>query len=165
MITDYFIFHYHNAENDFIRVFHNKGNSSFEINEINKIMKIKINGLIHFPSKKLIDVINTLLDNDKQLSYCKTSGFVVSKIVKLDQNQVSVSDGKSISQISYIDGDFCLNDKVVVAKAGTMISENNILEKDIFCSYKNLGIEDNDSIYIIDEDIKEGTDFFFVEEE
>lgn len=98
--------------------------------------KIKYSGILFLPSKTLIDVINNVLKNNnlEELEYKKESGYIV------------------------------LNKKVF-AKEGTFLRDETI-SKGRYCSYFDLYIEkeDDHELIIIDEDIKDNTDFFKMEE-
>ena len=102
--------------------------------------KIKYSGIVFLPSKPLIDVINSVLENNNldTLDFKKESGYVV----KTDENV-----------------------KKVYASEGTFLRDKTI-SKGRYCTYYDLYIKsDNENDLItIDEDIKEGTDFFQMEE-
>lgn len=112
----------------------------YEIYDFIRYAKIKYSGIIFLPSNPLIDVINFVLENHQleKLGYKKESGYVVL-----------TNDNK----------------KMVFAKEGTFLRDETI-SKGRFCSYYDLYIErENDQeLIVIDEDIKEGIDFFISEE-
>ncbi|MCR4912109.1 MAG: hypothetical protein K5925_06330 [Bacilli bacterium] len=112
----------------------------YEIYDFIRYAKIKYSGIIFLPSDPLIDVINFVLENHQleKLGYKKESGYVVL-----------TNDNK----------------KMVFAKEGTFLRDETI-SKGRFCSYYDLYIErENDQeLIVIDEDIKEGIDFFISEE-
>ena len=111
----------------------------YEIHNFIRYAKIKYSGIIFLPSNPLIDVINIVLTNNhlETLSYKKESGYVV----KMNGNQ-----------------------RMVYAKEGTFLRDESI-SKGRYCTYHDLYIKnDNENdLIIIDEEIKEGTDFFIAE--
>lgn len=102
--------------------------------------KIKYSGIVFLPSKPLIDVINSVLKNNnlETLEFKKESGYVV----KTDENV-----------------------KKVYATEGTFLRDKTV-SKGRYCTYYDLYIksENENDLITIDEDIKEGTDFFQMEE-
>jgi len=108
---------------------------------IKKYVKIRINGLIYFPSSELLSLINGYIGHyDLMLADKDDSGFVIDKI----------------------DNYF-----VVKAKKGTFFPDKTVIKEDKICTYKDLSISDSDSTLridegLIDEDI--GKDFFAMEE-
>lgn len=111
----------------------------YQIHNFIRYAKIKYSGIIFLPSNPLIDVINTVLINHhlETLDYKKESGY----IVKMNKNQ-----------------------RMVFAKEGTFLRDETI-SKGRYCSYHDLYIKnDNENdLVVIDEEIKEGTDFFVSE--
>ena len=154
MIKEYGLFHHHLDNNTLVILFSdlpiNKKELSGEVEVLyhdNKVVgysisnflryaKIKYSGILFLPSNTFIDVINDVLRNNglETLDYKKESGYVV------------------------------LNKKVY-AKEGTFLRDETI-SKGRYCSYYDLYIEnENDKdIIVIDEDIKDNTDFFQMEE-
>ena len=121
-------------------LYHDEIIVGYEINDFIRYAKIKYSGIIFLPSNPLIDVINAILDNNnlENIDYKKESGY----ITKLNNNKM-----------------------MVYAKQGTFLRDESISEGR-YCTYHDLYIEvenENDLI-IIDEDIKEGVDFFLSEE-
>ena len=121
-------------------LFHGQDLIGYEIPNFIRFAKIKYSGILFLPSKVLIDVINAILENEKlePLDYKKSSGY----------------------EIKTID-----NKKVVYAIEGTFLRDRSI-SKGKTCTYFDLYIDNenvNDVIYI-EEDIRDGTDFFQMEE-
>ena len=158
MIENYGLFNYHdknatvlilfsaakvNRREDKIEVsalYHDDELVGYEIHDFVRYAKIKYSGIIFLPSNPLVDVINAVLTNNglESIGYKKESGYIVLS-----------NDDK----------------KMVFAKPGTFLRDESISEGR-FCSYFDLYIErENDQELVeIDEDIKEGTDFFKMEE-
>ena len=112
----------------------------YEFPNFIRFAKIKYSGIIFLPSSPLVDIVNNILENAglETIAYKKCSGYVIKRI-----------DDK----------------KYVYALEGTFLRDKSI-SKGKKCTYFDLYIENeniNDYI-VIDEDIKEGTDFFQMEE-
>lgn len=103
--------------------------------------KIKYSGIIFLPSAPLVSVINSVLENNGQdpISVKNASGY----IVKFDE----------------------FNTRRVYATEGTFLRDMSV-SKGKFVTYHELYIasENEDELIEIEEDIKEGTDFFKMEE-
>lgn len=160
-------------------VYHDEEIIGYNIFDVKDIVKIRNEGMIHFPSPQLIEVINTILINAKvePLEILKESGYYVGQIKSIKP----IDSEKNLVSIELKDE--CLNgvtkyqnlkisDKVVVAKVGTHLnngdivkeSENgNIVVNAHICTNSELGIDNNDEIFIVDEDIENGKDFFTTE--
>ena len=112
----------------------------YGISNFIRYAKIKYSGIVFLPSMPLIDVINSILENNGLdiLEFKKQSGYVV----KTD---------KDVKKVFALEGTF-LRDKTI--------------SKGRFCTYHDLYItaENENDLIVIDEDIKEGTDFFQMEE-
>ena len=128
------------GDDEVLVLYHDDKIVGYEIKDFIRYAKIKYSGIIFLPSNPLIDVINYVLENHnlEPLSYKKESGY----IVLLHENK-----------------------KMVYAKEGTFLRDETI-SKGRFCTYYDLYIErENDQeLIVIDEDIKEGIDFFISEE-
>ena len=126
---------------DEVTIFYKKGQVvGYAISNFIRYAKIKYSGIVFLPSKPLIDVINSVLENNglDTLEFKKQSGYVVK-----------------------LDGGI----KKVYALEGTFLRDKTI-SKGRFCTYFDLYItsENENDLIVIDEDIKEGTDFFQMEE-
>lgn len=126
---------------DEVTIFYKKGQVvGYAISNFIRYAKIKYSGIVFLPSKPLIDVINSVLENNglDTLEFKKQSGYVVK-----------------------LDGGI----KKVYALEGTFLRDKTI-SKGRFCTYYDLYItsENENDLIVIDEDIKEGTDFFQMEE-
>lgn len=79
-------------KNDNIVILKKNGNIiGINIFNISKIMKIKANGYIPLVDSKVLDVINHILENNgvEKLEPLKNSGFIVSKIVEIEEHPES----------------------------------------------------------------------------
>ena len=113
----------------------------YSIKNFVRYAKIKYSGIIFLPSKALVDVINTVLAKSdlEPINYKKESGYVV----KTNQNGT----------------------KMVFAKPGTFLRDEKV-SVGKYCSYYDLYIksENEQELVTIEDDIKEGIDFFLTEE-
>lgn len=157
MINNYGIFNYHESNNQLVILFGENRNKEevinkeisllkrddevvgYAINNFIKYAKIKYSGIIFLPSDALIDVINSVLENNglEPLDYKTSSGY----IIKTTDNQ-----------------------KIVFAKEGTYLRDESV-SKGHVCSYEDLYIKSDDSsnILILDDDSLVGGDFFLTE--
>ena len=124
-----------------VTIFYKRGEVvGYTIPNFIRYAKIKYSGIVFLPSKPLIDVINSVLENNdlETLEFKKESGYVV----KTDENV-----------------------KKVFALEGTFLRDKTI-SKGRYCTYYDLYIksENENDLITIDEDIKEGTDFIQMEE-
>ena len=129
-------------EKDEVKIlYHEDRIVGYSIKNFIRYAKIKYSGIIFLPSKALVDVINSVLKKAgvELLNYKNNSGYAVKKGQK-GQNMVFAEPG------------VFLRDKT--------------LSKGRFCTYFDLFIksEREDEFVVIDEQIKEGTDFFKTEE-
>ena len=124
-----------------VTIFYKRGEVvGYAIPNFIRYAKIKYSGIVFLPSKPLIDVINSVLENNdlETLEFKKESGYVV----KMNGNQ-----------------------RMVYAKEGTFLRDESI-SKGRYCTYFDLFIEveNKNDLITIEEDIKEGVDFFMMEE-
>ena len=107
---------------------------------IKKYIKIRINGLIYYPSEEFIALINGYLgSHDIMLSTKARSGFEIAK------------DG---------------NNYIVIAKKDTLLPDKTFVKEDKKCTFKDLSISDSESILVIEDGLKDediGKDFFDME--
>ena len=158
MIKDYGLFNHHLDNNTLLILFsdkkvtrtenngdlqvlyHENACIGYSIPNFDRYAKIKYSGILFLPAIPLIDVINDILRNHQlePLEYRKESGY----IVKIDES-----------------GNRC-----VFAKEGIFLRDETI-SNGHYCSYYDLYInkDNRDELIILDEDIKEGTDFFKME--
>lgn len=154
MINNYALFNHHEDNNTLFILFNDKkitrSEKSFDceklfsdnevvgykINDFIRYAKIKYSGIVFFPNKLLIEVINSVLANSKleTLSYKTESGYIIKR------------NGKSLG---------------VYAKEGTFLRDETV-SKGRFCTYFDLYIEhEHDDMLIEIEDLSlENKDFF-----
>ena len=158
MIANYGVYNHHELDNTLLLLFsEHKSNKIEDLGEVEvlyfgdelvacriknfiRYAKIKYSGIIYLPNNILIDIINSVLEKYQleKLSYKKESGYVTKK--NLDQLMVYVKEG------------VFLRDQTV--------------SKGKYCSYYDLYIDydDDQRLFVIDENIQEGLDFFKTEE-
>lgn len=127
-------------ENDVELFYGNSGIVKANIYRIKKYIKIRINGLIYYPSEEFVALINGYLGPfDLMLSSKCKSGFEIAK-----------KDNKYI----------------VIAKNGTLLPNKKFVNEDKICTFKDLSISESESELIIEEGLKDediGKDFFDME--
>ena len=127
-------------ENDVELFYGDSGIAKVNIYGIKKYIKIRINGLIYYPSEEFIALINGYLGSyDIMLTTKDKSGF---EIAKEDNNYV------------------------VIAKKDTLLPDKTFVKEDKKCTFKDLSISDSESILIIEDGLKDediGKDFFDME--
>lgn len=154
MIKDYALFNHH-EENDTLRILFSdekydtiknvnnidiliKNNSvvGYQIPNFIRYAKIKYSGIVFYPNKLLIDVINSVLENAKleTLSYKVSSGYIIK------------SNGDNLG---------------VYAEEGTFLRDETI-SVGRFCTYFDLYIDSDEpnSLIKIDDKNLENKDFF-----
>ena len=154
----------------------------FAIPEFSKTCKIKIFGTIFLPNDKLIDVINSILDNASlpTLEYKNKSGFTIGQVdsVEVLENKMFLYKINIGTEFIYSESSYVLekNHKVVVALNGTyilpakMITSYNIKENITsggrICNFEDLQINmpKQNMPVLVDEDLNVGRDFFMMEE-
>ena len=110
----------------------------YQIPNIKDIIKIRNEGMIYLPNKEIIMVINSILANEglEPLEEKEHSGYFVKEV-----------NGQ----------------KVVVAIPGTTLNDGTITKDEHICTYKDLGISDEEEILLLDKDAEVGKDFFTME--
>lgn len=134
---------------------------TLRFNGISKIIKIHSSGLVALPNNLFIDILNNILKKEKidiQLAYKDKSDFVIGKVI--EHNKIDI-DFKIIE----IDTtSLNIGDLVVIANKDIRLATGKWTKDYHICTYKDLHISDDESIYIIDEDCKIGTDFYNTKE-
>lgn len=127
-------------ENDVELFYGNNGVVKANIYGIKKYIKIRINGLIYYPSEEFIALINGYLGAyELMLAIKSSSGF---EIMKKDEKFV------------------------IIGKKDTLLPNKKFVKEDIICTFKDLSISDSESELIIEEGLKDediGKDFFDME--
>ena len=157
MIENYGFYNNHELDNTLLIIFsESKSNHYEDLGEMDvlycgedkvgyrfknfiRYAKIKYSGIIYFPANPLIDIVNSILEkrNLEKLAYKKNSGYFTKK------NE----------------------DKLMVfASEGTFLRDQSI-SKGKYCTYYDLDIkiENEHELFVIDENIREGVDFFKTE--
>ena len=128
-------------DGEVVSLYHGDELIGYQIINFVRYVKIKYSGIIFLPSPLLVNVINSVLENHglNTISVKNSSGYIVKK----DSNGV----------------------KRVYATEGTFLRDMSV-SKGRFVSYFDLYIKvDNENeLIMIEEEIKEGTDFFKMEE-
>ena len=118
----------------------NSGIIKANIYGIKKYVKIRIDGLIYYPSEEFIALVNGYLGTyDLMLTSKDKSGFEIGK------------DG---------------NNYIVIAKKDTLLPDKKFTKEDKVCTFKDLSISESNSILIIEDGLKDediGKDFFDME--
>ena len=147
----------------------------YNIKDIKDIVKIKNEGMIYFPSKALIDVLNTILStaNVEPLEYKDNSGYFIGQVIEKDELYLTIDCGGSTYNCVINDNTVNVNDKVVIAKVGTYLSNGEVVKESVIdnkiinthvCTGVELGLLDVNDVLILEEDAKVGKDFFSMEE-
>lgn len=134
---------------------------TLRFNNMSKIIKIHSSGLVALPNNLFIDILNNILKKEKidvQLAYKDKSDFVIGKVVEI--NKVDVAS----KVIEVITNDLKINDFVVVANKDIRLATGKWTKDYQICTYKDLHISDDESVYIIDEECQVGTDFYNTKE-
>lgn len=148
---------------------------------ISNVLKIKSNGLIVLPLKKMIDIINNILINAnvETLEYKKESGFKVGKVLTCEEHPdsdhmhvLTVDIGSEVLDIVCGAPNVKEGQKVVVATLGaTMFDGKKIVPSSLrgiksngmLCSPRELHLEGAPNvrgILVLDDDAIIGEDFF-----
>ena len=150
----------------------------YMIHNISRYTKIRMDGYIYLPNKILLDVINPILINAglEPLAYKDKSGFVIGKIsaktAYLTGFYYDINLSDHIAH-AYSEQEIQVGKKVVVIEEGISLDEkryflNYELEGQKINAYlvneKDLSISESDQVIIIEENIKVGSDFFYLEE-
>ncbi len=159
-------------------IYSNEEIIGYNIKDIKEIVKIKNEGMIFFPSKALIDVLNTILINAhlESLEYKDNSGYFIGQVI----NKEKINDGEYLTIESgetyncvIKNKNVNINDKVVIAKVGTHLNNGEVIKESTIdnkiinthvCTGVELGLLDVNDVLILEEDAKVGKDFFSMEE-
>lgn len=168
LIGDVLIVSIFNASNEMVYkkgsleiCYQNDEVSKIRFNNISKVIKIHSNGLIPLPNKLFVDILNDILSKENiefRLGYKEHSNYIIGKVVKL--NIVDIGD----TEISLVTKGANINDLIVVAKPNVRLATGVWTSTYHICSYADLHLDDDNKIFIIDEEFIPGTDFFKTEE-
>lgn len=109
----------------------------YKLSNFIRYAKIKYSGIIFLPANPLIDIVNAICEKHhlEKLGYRIESGYITKK----DDNVLRV-----------------------FAISGTFLRDGSV-SKGQYCSYYDLYINDDHSLFEIEENIIEGIDFFKME--
>jgi len=136
---------------------------SYEIDDIDKLMKIHANGLIVLPNKALIDIINSILRKEtfETLEYKVRSDFYVARIVAIN-DKIKVTSLLGEKELPLVSG-LKVGDKVIINKENSFTCSEEYRKESMICSYRDLGINKSNEIMKVNElDIEK--DLFEMEE-
>ena len=159
-------------------IYNNDDIIGYNIFNVKDIVKIKNEGIIYYPSKELLSVINSILINEgvKPLEDKEDSGYITAEVKSLkqinDEKTLVELDGGSLLHAVIKNQTLNVGDKVVVAKVdtrladGTLVKETNMDDVIInahICTNLELGINEEETILQLDKDVEVGKDFFTME--
>ena len=156
-----------------VALYNNDRLIGYNIFDIKEVIKIKSQGLIYYPSEQFLSVINSILKNAKlpTLDTKENSGYFIGQIVEMDDEVIQLNDGfVALSK----DQSLKAGNKVVFASVGTYLNNGKVVKETNengnrinahICTNKELGINDEDTILVLDEDEQVGKDFFSLEED
>ena len=150
----------------------------YMIHNISRYAKIWMDGYIYLPTKIMIDVVNSILINAglEPLAYKTESGFKIGKITAKTAYlhgfcyEIDIGD-KHVH--TYSDEELNVGKKVVIIQEGVSLDEkryflNYELEGEKIDAYlvneKDLSISSDNKTIIVDDKLKVGSDFFWMEE-
>ncbi len=151
----------------------------YNIKDIKEIVKIRNEGMIFFPSKALIDVLNNILINSgvPPLEYKIDSGYFIAQITskeKVDDGEYLTLDcGGQIYNCVTKSKIINVGDKVVISKVGTHLNNGEVTKESAINNKTinthvytgvELGLLDVSDVLILEEDAIVGKDFFSMEE-
>ena len=160
-------------------IYNNDEIIGYNIKDIKEIVKIRNEGMIFFPSKALIDVLNNILINSgvPPLEYKIDSGYFIAQITnkeKVDDGEYLTLDcGGQIYNCVTKSKIVNVGDKVVIAKVGTHLNNGEVIKESAInnktinthvCTGVELGLLDVSDVLILEEDAIVGKDFFSMEE-
>ena len=155
-------------------IYHDDEIIGYNIVNIKEIIKIRSEGKIYLPSPALIKVINSILINAKlpPLEEQKDSGYFTALVSEINDKYIEVSfDNEKLHAAKYENAK--KGDKVVITKSGTLLANGQTFKEKFvdgvninahICTNIELGIDDEETILKLDEDVEIGKDFFSMEE-
>lgn len=159
-------------------IYNNDDIVGYNIFNVKDIVKIKNEGIIYYPSRELLSVINSILINEgvQPLEEKEDSGYITAEVKSLkqinDEKTLVELDGNGILHAVIKNQTLSVGDKVVVAKVdtrladGTLVKETNMDDVIInahICTNLELGINEEESVLQLDKDVEVGKDFFTME--
>lgn len=138
--------------------YHNIQVVSYKIKDINKVIKIYADGLIPMINNELLSIINSLIIKEglEPLETKTHSDFYNGIVTSINPIIVKTIDGEhEVNE----DINVKENDHVVLIKKGSFFFDRKRIESNHLCTNKELGISDDDNVYI-DADLNIEEDFF-----
>ena len=99
----------------------------------------------------------------------ENSGYFIGEVLENNNGIIKLNDG-----VAYLkDSSLNVGDKVVYAKVGTYLNNGLVVKEEKkdgvvvnthICTNKELGINEEETVLVLDEDEQVGTDFFSLEE-
>lgn len=189
MIKNFSVFYKHVKRHDVLIVTFNYGNKAtsykkdgnlgivysndqpiaYNFFNINKFMKIHVHNMIYFASDALVDLLNTLLGKKyEHLEYRKYSGYKIVEITSVTSlENFDVIKYKTMNEVYETEAkkdSLKVGDVVVVFEANQRLSTGKVYPKPHVCTKKELGFDDENEIYFVEDIAILGTDFFEMEE-
>ena len=152
----------------------------YNIFDIKEVIRIKSKGLIYYPSEQFLNVINSMLINAKLPTLDKkdNSGYFIGEV----KNISFISEEKAFVTIGGGNQEFYAvvktdklikGNKIVYAIVGTYLNSGDIVKEGNLegkllnahiCTSRELGIDDDNNILVLEDENIVGTDFFSLEE-
>ena len=136
---------------------------NYLVHNINKIIKIKAEGMLPNNNHELVNILNQQIKKMDLpiLKEYDESGFYVGKVISTNPNTVLVRGEKYILQNQE---DLKINDRVIFAFKGTFTFLEQSLKENRLCYEDELGISDKHQIYR-SEELPLNKDFYKIVEE
>ena len=157
-------------DNDIGVVYSNETPISYNFFNINKFMKIRVRNMIYFASDGLVDFLNFLLGNKyEHLAYRKYSGYKIveiTEVISIDDkyDKVKYKTINALYETIIEKNSVKPGDTVVVFEENQRLCTGKVFDKPHICTTKELGFDDENNIYFVEDYAILGTDFFEMEE-
>ncbi len=161
-------------------IYHEEEIIGYNIFDIKDVVRIRSNGLIYYPSEQFLNVVNSILINEKlpTLEKKEHSGYFIGEILDIkkianDKSLVVIDSGKEHINAIINETSLSKGNKVVCAQAGTYLNNgqivknyqpDNIVINGHICTNRELGMNDEDNVLVLEDDENIGTDFFLLQE-
>ncbi|MEG0034011.1 MAG: DUF4479 domain-containing protein [Bacilli bacterium] len=169
------------VDNNIVRIYENDRLIGINIFNISSTVKIHADGLIPLPANQFIDVINSVLIQNKlePLAYKEESGFKIGKIISCKAHEESdhlhilkVDVGNEVLDIVCGASNVSLGAVVVVATVGTVTFDGTeiksgkllgVTSSGMCCSERELNLtkeQEKRGLLLLDDTYQIGADFF-----
>ena len=138
--------------------FHDLDPISYRIRDIDKIIKIHAEGLLPTNNKELLSIINNVLSKEglETLKVKEHSDFYNAIITNVNPIAAKTIDGcYTVNEKVKVN----INDHVVLVKRGSFYFNQERLKVNHLCTNKELGVSDDDNVYI-DPELNIEEDFY-----